>query len=264
MRGEGKSQKRRGGGGDLPPHALPLAQQSKVRIIAGEWRGRLISFPQAEGLRPTPDRVRETLFNWLGQTLDGKTCLDLFAGSGALGFEALSRGARRVVMVEQNPQVLKALRENARKLGADGHGKKAAIEDEARHARFPLPNPLPLAGEGANVRSQGSSPWLYSAEAEQHTRKGAGFNRLDMVAGDGLKILASSGNAFDVIFLDPPFHHGILPLLLPLLSERLAPDGLVYAETEQAFEPGEGWEVWRSGRAGKVFYCLLKRKAEGS
>ena len=213
MRGEGKSQKRRGGGGDLSPHpsrltphASPLAQQSKVRIIAGEWRGRLIHFPQAEGLRPTPDRVRETLFNWLGQTLDGKTCLDLFAGSGALGFEALSRGARRVVMVEQNPQVLKALQENARKLGAD---------------------------------------------------------RLDLVAGDGLKTLSREGKAFDVIFLDPPFHHGILPLLLPLLPDRLAPDGLVYAETEQALEPDEGWEVWRSGRAGNVFYCLLKRKTEG-
>ena len=251
MRGEGKSQKRRGGGGDLSPHpsrftphASPLAPQSKVRIIAGEWRGRLINFPQAEGLRPTPDRVRETLFNWLGQTLDGKTCLDLFAGSGALGFEALSRGARRVVMVEQNPQVLKALQENARKLGANGHGKNVSTEDNARHARSPLSNPLPQAGEEAN-------------------EKGAGFNRLDLVAGDGLKTLSREGKAFDVIFLDPPFHHGILPLLLPLLPDRLAPDGLVYAETEQALEPDEGWEVWRSGRAGNVFYCLLKRKTEG-
>jgi 16S rRNA (guanine966-N2)-methyltransferase len=66
-----------------------------------------------------------------------------------------------------------------------------------------------------------------------------------------------------VIFLDPPFHQGILPLLWPLLPERLAPDGFVYAETEQALEPGEGWEVWRSDRAGNVFYCLLKRKTEG-
>jgi len=243
-----------------------MAQQSKVRIIAGEWRGRLITFPQAEGLRPTPDRVRETLFNWLGQTLDGKTCLDLFAGSGALGFEALSRGARRVMMVEQNPQVLKALQENARKLGANGHGKNAATEDNARHARFPHlnplpqagcphPNPLPRAGEGANVKDA-----CFDLEANE---KGAGFNRLDLVAGDGLKTLSREGKVFDVIFLDPPFHHGILPLLLPLLPDRLAPDGLVYAETEQALEPDEGWEIWRSGRAGNVFYCLLKRKTEG-
>ena len=65
-------------------------------------------FPDAAGLRPTPDRVRETLFNWLGQRLDGLACLDLFAGSGALGFEALSRGAARVVMVERDREVLRA------------------------------------------------------------------------------------------------------------------------------------------------------------
>jgi len=80
-----------------------------VRIIGGAWRSRLISFPRDRDLRPTPDRVRETLFNWLGQDLTGKTCLDLFAGSGALGFEAASRGARRVVMVENDAMVLRAI-----------------------------------------------------------------------------------------------------------------------------------------------------------
>jgi len=90
---------------------------NKVRIIGGELRSRMISLPDAEGLRPTPDRVRETLFNWLGQTLYGRTCLDLFAGSGALGFEAASRGAERVVMVERNPAVLRALQDNVKKLG---------------------------------------------------------------------------------------------------------------------------------------------------
>lgn len=90
---------------------------NKVRIIGGELRSRIISFPEADGLRPTPDRVRETLFNWLGQTLYGRTCLDLFAGSGALGFEAASRGAERLVMVEKNPVVLRALQENLKKLG---------------------------------------------------------------------------------------------------------------------------------------------------
>jgi len=90
---------------------------NKVRIIGGELRSRVISFPDADGLRPTPDRVRETLFNWLGQTLYGRTCLDLFAGSGALGFEAASRGAERVMMVEIDRAALSALRDNARKLG---------------------------------------------------------------------------------------------------------------------------------------------------
>ena len=91
-----------------------------VRIIGGLWRSRILEFPDVADLRPTPDRVRETLFNWLGQDLTGMACLDLFAGSGALGFEALSRGAASVVMIEKNPAVLRALRDNAHKLGATG------------------------------------------------------------------------------------------------------------------------------------------------
>lgn len=89
---------------------------NSLRIIGGQYRRRVLRFPDSEGLRPTPDRVRETLFNWLGQELDGWRCLDLFAGSGALGFEAASRGAAQVVMVEQAPKVLAALRENAEML----------------------------------------------------------------------------------------------------------------------------------------------------
>jgi 16S rRNA (guanine966-N2)-methyltransferase len=79
-------------------------------------RSRVITFPDAEGLRPTPDRVRQTLFNWLGQTLYGRSCLDLFAGSGALGFEAASRGAAHVTMVEKNQLVYRALQDNIKKL----------------------------------------------------------------------------------------------------------------------------------------------------
>jgi 16S rRNA (guanine966-N2)-methyltransferase len=98
----------------MPPRAA-----NQVRIIGGDWRSRLIQFPDSVGLRPTPDRVRETVFNWLGQRLDGKRCLDLFAGSGALGFEALSRGAGQVVMVGQSRLVARTLSENAQHLGAE-------------------------------------------------------------------------------------------------------------------------------------------------
>ncbi len=91
-------------------------KQNKLSINGGELRRRIITFPNADGLRPTPDRVRETLFNWLGQTLYGRTCLDLFAGSGALGFEAASRGAAHVTMIEHNPLVFRALQENLTKL----------------------------------------------------------------------------------------------------------------------------------------------------
>jgi 16S rRNA (guanine966-N2)-methyltransferase len=89
-----------------------------VRIIAGEYRGRRIKVPSRPGLRPTPDRVRETLFNWLGQRLDGQSCLDLFAGTGALGFEAASRGAARVVMVESDRMAFAALQATRQTLGA--------------------------------------------------------------------------------------------------------------------------------------------------
>ena len=99
--------------------ALPSGR-NRVRIIAGKWRSRIVKFPAAAQLRPTPDRVRETLFNWLGQRLDGLACLDLFAGSGALGFEAASRGAARVVMVERDRQVAAGLRASALALEAQG------------------------------------------------------------------------------------------------------------------------------------------------
>ena len=91
------------------------SRRERVRIIGGEYRGRRIAVPDRPGLRPTPDRVRETLFNWLGQRLDGLACLDLFAGSGALGFEAASRGAARVVMVENDRAAFGALEETARR-----------------------------------------------------------------------------------------------------------------------------------------------------
>ncbi len=84
----------------------------EVRIIGGAWKRRLLKFPATEGLRPTPDRVRETVFNWLGQDLSGLRCLDLFAGSGAFGFEAASRGAERVLMLDTSPPAVAALQAN--------------------------------------------------------------------------------------------------------------------------------------------------------
>ena len=82
---------------------------NRVRIIGGAWRSRVLQFAGVPGVRPTPDRVRETLFNWLGQDLSGCRCLDLFAGTGALGFEALSRGAAEVVMVDDSRAAYGAL-----------------------------------------------------------------------------------------------------------------------------------------------------------
>src|SRR3989304_10082248 len=101
-------------------HNVTSRRPNRVRIIGGLWRSRMITFPDSHGLRPTPDRVRETLFNWLGQDLTGRHCLDLYAGSGALGYEALSRGAASVTMVERAVRALRALQANAALLGARG------------------------------------------------------------------------------------------------------------------------------------------------
>jgi 16S rRNA (guanine966-N2)-methyltransferase len=147
-----------------------------VRIIGGQWRRRVLRFPDSPALRPTPDRVRETLFNWLGQDLDGLSCLDLFAGSGALGFEAASRGAARVVMVDQSSAV------------------------------------------PGGARGQRETPGSRRARADRALGcdKICGFRRL----------------RYDLLFLDPPFHHGWIDRLAPLLAGVLAADGIIYAEAE--------------------------------
>lgn len=178
---------------------------NSVRIIGGEWRRRVLRFPDAEGLRPTPDRVRETLFNWLGQDLDGLTCLDLFAGSGALGFEAASRGAERVVMVEQSARVATSLRENTLLLGAG--------------------------------------------------------SRVEIAQADAVKFASSlvqRGARFDVVFLDPPYNKGWIDRLAPLLPALLEDDGLLYVEAESALDACGAWRTFRSGKAGQVFYHLMR------
>ena len=109
------------------PAATPERGRGQVRIIGGQWRGRKLHFPQCASVRPTPDRVRETVFNWLQFELAGRRCLDLFAGSGALGLEALSRGAAETVFVERDPAAAAALTENLRLLGCD-RGRVVAAE----------------------------------------------------------------------------------------------------------------------------------------
>lgn len=174
-----------------------------LRIIGGEWRRRVLRFPEAEGLRPTPDRVRETLFNWLGQDLTGLSCLDLFAGSGALGLEAASRGAEKVVLVEQNSRVAEGLASNVRLLAASG--------------------------------------------------------RVELVRQDALKFASSTPQAFDVVFLDPPYRQGWVEKLCPLLPRLLNEDAVIYAEAETLLAGCGDWRTERSGRAGQVYFHLMRR-----
>jgi 16S rRNA (guanine966-N2)-methyltransferase len=117
---------------DLPASA----GRNSVRIIAGRWRARRVNFPDIPGLRPTPDRVRETLFNWLQHSITDTRCLDLFAGSGALGLEALSRGAAEVEFVEQDPAAARALQEQLIRLGGESKGRVSSM-GAARYLRTP-------------------------------------------------------------------------------------------------------------------------------
>ena len=137
----------------VPRSAAPAAATpahrgaGEVRIIGGQWKRTRLPVAQRPGLRPTPDRVRETLFNWLGQDLTGWRCLDAFAGTGALGFEAASRGAASVLLVEQDPGLAAQLQALTQRLGADavrvqrGDGISALRQAAARSLHLVLLDP---------------------------------------------------------------------------------------------------------------------------
>lgn len=181
------------------------ANNNAVRISAGEWRSRLLKFPDVEGLRPTPDRVRQTAFNWLGQDMHGLNCLDLFAGTGVMGFEALSRGAKQAVLIEKSKLAYQAL----------------------------MDNQLQLKATNAKILNIDALQFL-------------------------TQISAQSSEKFDVVFLDPPYEQGWINKVLPLLKNILAENALVYVEAEFAIEEMTDWQVIKQGKAGNVFYHLIK------
>jgi len=196
-----------------------VAAGGEVRIIAGEWRSRRIAFPEAPGLRPTPDRVRETLFNWLGHDLAGFRCLDLYAGSGVLGFEALSRGAEKVVLVESGTAVVRALEANATRLGV-------MTTDRLRIVR---------------------------ADALEFLRRAS-----DALGRTADRTSGRTETRFDVVFLDPPFDDGVPSDVLALLPALLATGGCVYLESGRPAELLPSWRVTKSGRAGQVHFQLIR------
>ncbi|MGH8457797.1 MAG: 16S rRNA (guanine(966)-N(2))-methyltransferase RsmD, partial [Nevskiales bacterium] len=154
-------------------------------------------------VRPSPDRVRETLFNWLAPVIEGQRCLDLYAGSGALGLEALSRGAAQVVFVDRERSVIDRIRAHLSTLGAAA--------------------------------------------------------RAELVQAEAIQYLGQAKAGFDIVFVDPPFRQGQVPVLLPRLVPHLAADHRVYIETEippPALPPG--WEILKSARAGQVSYALVR------
>ncbi|WP_028302996.1 16S rRNA (guanine(966)-N(2))-methyltransferase RsmD [Oceanospirillum maris] len=183
--------------------------KNQLRIVGGEWRGRKLPFPDGEGLRPTGDRMRETLFNWLNFELFGRRVLDLFAGSGALGLEALSRGAKSAVFLDNHSGVIRQIRENLTTLKCEN---------------------------------------------------------ADVAQGDALSWIASQHDAFDLIFLDPPFGKGLLaPVCQALDAQGVINDrALIYLEAEKHFDFSDiplDWQLKKEKRAGQVICRLYQRIA---
>jgi 16S rRNA (guanine966-N2)-methyltransferase len=125
-----------------PGAANKKSRPGRLRIVAGKWRSRLLDIADVAGLRPTSERVRETLFNWLAPCIEGARCLDLYAGTGALGFEALSRGATTVVFVDNSRRAIKAIEKSTKILDATGavvyHGDATDYVRESAPAAFDI------------------------------------------------------------------------------------------------------------------------------
>jgi 16S rRNA (guanine966-N2)-methyltransferase len=178
-----------------------------VRIISGSKRGRKLEFPDEQGLRPTTDRTRETLFNWLQPVIAGADCLDLFAGSGILSFESLSRAAHHVTLIEQHHKTYQYLQTTVKKL------------------QF----------ENITIHKKNTLSWL------------------EQVAE----------TPFDVIFLDPPFHQGLLKDCCGLLEKNqyLHHNSKIYIESEQQqlLDIPDSWLQLRAKKAGQVNYYLYEK-----
>ena len=178
----------------------------KLRIVAGSLRGSRIDVVDEEGLRPTSDRVRETLFNWLSPMIAGARCLDLFAGTGALGIEAISRGAAECVFVERDRKLAQNLGETLSRLKIDN---------------------------------------------------------ASVVNADALGWLGSSAQAFDLVFLDPPFKGDLWSQAAARLEAGgwLADDAWIHVEAPEGVTPTlpPGWHLHRESRAGAVHFALYRR-----
>jgi len=189
----------------VSPDVVSLPRE--VRIIGGAWKRSKLPVGLLPGLRPTPDRVRETLFNWLGADLAGWRCLDAFAGSGALGFEAASRGAASVVLLER----------------------------ESRQARSLEESKLRLKAEMLQVVTTDALSWMRR----------------------------SAPDAFELVFIDPPFGSDLLAPALAAAARLVVPSGYIYLEAAHAYSDEDiaplGLVVHRHVRAGIVHAHLLQR-----
>jgi len=210
----------------------------QVRIIGGEWKRTPLAVIDADGLRPTPDRVRETLFNWLAKEIDGAQCLDLFAGTGALGFEAASRGAARVLMIERNPRAAMQLKAMKAKLST----QKVEIA-EADALRL-----------GNNLAAE-SFDLVFLDPPFDST-----------LLAKALPLAARLCTPYGAIYVESP-----VALQVEALAEGEKP-GKGAKPVEEITDPAllaawegleaAGWQITRQGRAGAVHYHLLRRETD--
>lgn len=193
----------------MGPAKPSSSKRNVVRIIGGELRSRHISFPDGEGLRPTADRIRETLFNWLQDEVAGSRCLDLFAGSGALGFEALSRGASCLDAVELDAKAVQSIKDNIAGLDI----------------------------ENASVHKMTCIDWINRNDGKQE--------------------------AYDLIFLDPPYAANLLSETCERLqsSSLLAKSCKIYMENAEPLQIDSlpaTWEIIKEKKSGQVYYYLVQ------
>jgi len=197
------------------------SSRNRVRIIAGVWRGSRLDFPDVPGLRPTSDRTRETLFNWLQPEIHGSRCLDLFAGSGALGFEALSRGAAYALLLDKH--------------------KSAVHQLQLHKQRF--------NAQHCDIRQIDALTWLTQ-------NRPSVTSTLPHQPG-----LERERAAFDIVFLDPPYAENLLPQCFQLIEQSgcIRDGGLLYYEQpiHTAISLSPRWRELRQKRSGQVKYSLL-------
>ena len=178
---------------------------NNLRIIGGEWRSRRVQFNHSPKIRPTPDRVRETLFNWLSTSIVNARCLDLFAGSGVLGFEAASRGAIEVTLVDDDAAIIESL---------------------------------------------------------NHQKKLLTATQVQIIHQDAMSFLRQAEQAYDILFLDPPFNSDLHRQALSVANERklLKPSSLIYVETsaQSNAQNLQGFNCLREKNAGEVHYALYE------
>lgn len=179
-----------------------------IRVISGKWRGRKLPVLNAEGLRPTTDRNKETLFNWLMADVQNSTCLDMFAGSGGLGIESLSRHAKSVTFVEKDKKAYDIIRQNLERLGVEKQQVK-------------------------------------------------------LLNGDAIELAGSLEQAFDLVFVDPPFNCGLIPKAISLIEQKglVKPGSKIYIECEsknQNYPLPASWQMMKEKQTQAVSFRLFE------